>query len=172
MVEFSWQNFDRLLFETLGVSFDISYAGLEREFWHATVNYKPVNGIFDLLDTLEKDSIKTGIVSNGAFTGTTLEEELAKHNLAHRFSFIITSAEYGFRKPHRRIYQVAVKKMDLEPQDIWLIGDKMEYDIKGAFNFGLFPVWYNHRHEQGNRDYEYLEIKSLSELKERIESLC
>lgn len=171
MVEFSWQNFDRLLFETLSVSFNISYAELEREFWHAAYKFTPVNGIFDLLDTLEKNNIKTGILSNGVFTETTLEEELAKHDLAHRFSFIITSAEYGFRKPHRRIYQAAVRKMGLEPKDIWFIGDKLEYDIKGAINYGLYPVWYNSRNEPGNSDYEYLEIKSLSELKEIIESL-
>ena len=172
MIEFGVQSFQRLLYETLGVSFNASYPELEREFWHATVTYTPSDGILDVLNTLEEYRIEKGILSNSAFTGTVLEEELERHNLAHRFSFLISSIDYGFRKPHKRILQIAVKKMNLQPQDIWFVGDKLEYDIRGAIDFGLYPVWYNARHEQGEISSEYLEVKDWYEFKEKIELLC
>ena len=172
MLEVAWQNLDRLLFETLGISFTISYAELEKEFWQAAVKMAPADGIFDVLDILDKNGIKTGIISNTIFSGAVLEEELSRHNLAHRFSFVITSADYGFRKPHHRIFQIAVKKMELEAQDIWFVGDKLEYDVKGAFHSGLFPIWYNPRNEPGKPDYEYLEVKDWHEFRDRIEWLC
>jgi putative hydrolase of the HAD superfamily len=172
MIEFNCQSLQRLLYETLGVSFRIGYPEMEREFWHACVTYAPVVGIYDLLDVLEANGIKTGILSNTIFSSSVLKEELAKHNLAHRFSFVVTSADYGVRKPHRHIFRIAVRKMNLKPDDIWFVGDKPDYDIKGALDYGLYPVWYNWRNEEGRVDGDYLEVKDLHELREKIEQLC
>ena len=45
MIEFGVQSFQRLLFDTLGISFNVSYPELEREFWQAAVTYTPTDGI-------------------------------------------------------------------------------------------------------------------------------
>lgn len=172
MIEFGCQSLQRLLYETLGVSFRISYSEMEREFWNAAVKFTPVAGISELLDTLQAHGIKVGILSNTIFCSSILKEELAKHNLAHRFLFVVTSGDYGVRKPHRHIFRIAVRKMNLEPVDIWFVGDKPDYDIKGALDYGLYPVWYNWRKEPKTIDGDYLEVKDLYELREKIERLC
>ena len=171
MIEFGCQSLQRLLYETLGVTFRVSYAEMEKEFWHTAVKYTPVAGIYELLDTLEANGIRTGILSNTIFCSSVLEEELARHNLAHRFSFVVTSADYCVRKPHRHIFRIAVRKMNLKPDDIWCVGDKLDYDIKGALDYGLYPVWYNWRNEEVTVEGDYLEIKDLYELRENIEQL-
>ncbi len=172
MVEVGCQSFHRLLYEHLGISFSISYQEMEQEFWNAAVIYSPSEGIYDVLDMLDKHQIKTGIISNSSFTGDVLKEELAKHDLAHRFAFLISSIDYGFRKPHKRLFQIAVRKMNLEPQDIWFVGDKLEYDIRGAIDYGLYPVWYNPENKPREIDGEYLEVRSWHEFREKIDSLC
>ncbi|HEY90751.1 MAG TPA: HAD family hydrolase [Dehalococcoidia bacterium] len=172
MLQYTWQSFNRLLCETLDITFNVSHAELEREFWNTALTFEPCAGIFDVLDTLERNQIKTGILSNTARTGLVLEEELAKHNLARRFSFLVSSADYGFRKPHYRIFQVAIRKMDLEPQDIWFVGDTLAYDIKGAINSGLYPVWYNPQGNPNDTDYECLEVRGWHEFANKIEALC
>ncbi len=172
MVEFGTQSFHRFLYESLDIFFNISFQEMEREFWNAAVAYSPSEGIYEVLDTLEKNHIKTGILSNSSFTGSVLEEELAKHNLVRRFSFLISSIDYGFRKPHNRIFQIAVRKMDLAPHDIWFVGDRLEYDIRGAIDSGLYPVWYNPESKPGEMDGEYLEVKNWHEFQEKIEALC
>jgi putative hydrolase of the HAD superfamily len=172
MIEYDCQSLHRLLYDTLGVTFRISYAETEKEFWRASIKCVPVPGIFELLDTLESNGIKTGILSNTIFSSSVLKEELAKHNLAHRFSFVISSGDYGVRKPHRHIFRIAVKKMKLEPENIWFIGDKPDYDVRGALDAGLYPVWYNWRKEPRTLEGDYLEVRALSELKDEIERLC
>ncbi|HEY32676.1 MAG TPA: HAD family hydrolase [Dehalococcoidia bacterium] len=171
MVEYSIQSFQRLLYGNLGISFTIGPYEMEREFWNAAIKYLPCEGIHDVLDLLDKHRIKTGILSNSGFTGTVLLEELKKHNLAHRFSFLISSIDYVFRKPHKRLFQITVRKMGLEPQDIWFVGDKLEYDIRGAIDSGLYPVWYNPENKSGEIDGEYLEVRSWYEFQGRIEEL-
>jgi putative hydrolase of the HAD superfamily len=171
MVEFNVQNFQRLLYETLGISLNIDYPEAEREFWRATSRYSPAEGIFEVLDILEANNIKAGILSNTAFSGYLLEEELARHSLAHRFSFVISSADYGFRKPSQRIFDVAIKKMNLEPADIWFAGDKLEYDIKGAIQSGLHPVWYNPHGKPKTLECECLEVKSWRDFIEKLKTL-
>ena len=172
MLQYTWQSFNRLLCETLSITFSVSHAELEREFWHAALTFVPCEGIFGVLDTLERNQIKTGILSNTSMTGRVLEEELVKHNLAHRFSFLISSADYGFRKPHYRIFQVAVRKMGLEPQDIWFAGDKLEYDIRGAVDSGLQPVWYNPHGKSNEAGYECLEVRNWHEFANKVGALC
>lgn len=171
IIEFSCQAFHRLLFESLGMSLSISYAEAEKEFWRASTSYVPTEGICDVLNLLDTKRIKAGILSNSGFAGVILEDELEKHSLAHRFSFVISSADYVFRKPHPRIFQVAVKKMNLPPEDIWFVGDKLEFDVKGACASGLFAVWYNPAGLPRTGDYDCLEVRSWKEFGEIIERL-
>lgn len=171
MLEVAASSVNRLIYETLGVTFRIDYDELERVFWNGALTYEPAEGIFELLDMLDAHGIKTGILSNSINKGIVLEDELAKHDLAERFSFVISSADYGVRKPHRSIFQVAVKKMELIPSDIWFVGDKPEYDIMGALDAGLYPVWYNWRNEPISIEGEFLVVHNMYELRERIESL-
>ncbi|HEX9896802.1 MAG TPA: HAD family hydrolase [Dehalococcoidales bacterium] len=171
MVEFNVQNFQRLLYETLGITLNIGYAEAEREFWQATTKYSPTEGIFEVLTFLEANNIKAGILSNWEFSGYLLEEELERHNLFRYFSFVISSADYGFRKPSPHIFNVAIKRMNLEPVDIWFVGDTLEYDIKGAFSSGLYPIWYNPHGKPNTLEYKCLEVRNWHEFLEKIQSL-
>ena len=168
MIEFDCQTLHRLVYETLGISFPVSYAETEREFWRSSVKYKPMPGIYDLLDVLEAKGIKTGIVSNTIFSSAVLAEELAKHDLARRFSFVVSSGDYGIRKPHACIFRLAANKLGLPASSIWFVGDKPDYDVKGALDSGLYPVWYNWRHETRVFDGNYLEITALGGLIDEI----
>ena len=60
----------------------------------------------------------------------------------HNFEFIIATSEYMFRKPNKRIFQLALEKAELNPEDVWYVGDNYECDVVGARNAGIFPVWY------------------------------
>jgi len=171
MLQVAASSINRLIYETLGVTFRIDYDELETVFWNGALTYKPAKGIFELLDILDARAIKTGILSNSINRGIVLEDELAKHDLAERFSFVMSSADYGVRKPHEYIFRIAVNKMELAQSDIWFIGDNVEYDIRGALNAGLYPVWYNWRNESVSMDDEVLEIRSMQELRQNIESL-
>jgi len=46
----------------------------------------------------------------------------------NNFEFIIATSEYIFRKPHKRIYELALKKANLEAKDVWYCGDNAVCD--------------------------------------------
>ena len=171
MIEQDIITFYRLLFDTAGISLSISHEEAARKCWNTAFGLIPEDGIYEVLDTLEMLEIKTGILSNASWSRSFLEEELEKHDLLQRFCFIISSADYGIRKPHPRIFDIAARKMGLKPEDIWFVGDKPQFDIKGAITAGMHPVWYNPRNEKPDQQYDCLEIHHWYEFVEIINSL-
>ena len=171
MIEQDVITFYRLLFDTAGITLSINHEQAARLCWNTAYMFTPEEGIYEVLDVLEKHDIKTGILSNTAFPGIFIEEELDKHKLLHRFSFVIASADYGVRKPHPRIFDIAARKMGMKPQDIWFVGDKPQFDVKGAINAGMHPVWYNPRYGTPDPQYDCLEINHWNEFIETIYSL-
>jgi putative hydrolase of the HAD superfamily len=89
-------------------------------------------------------------------------------DLLKYFSYIITSADYGIRKPHPLIFDMAVKKMQLPKSDIWYVGDSIETDILGAINANLKTIWYNQLNVRPDIELKQIEIKELSQIESII----
>jgi FMN phosphatase YigB (HAD superfamily) len=77
MVELNCETLNRLIYAPLGLTFALTPAELEKEFWNASLKYSPVPGIYELLDLLELNNVKTGILSNSMYCARIQEEELA-----------------------------------------------------------------------------------------------
>ena len=50
---------------------------------------------------------------------------------------MLTSAEAGYRKPHPRIFEIAVERLNVPPHRALFVGDSYEDDVTGARNAGL-----------------------------------
>ena len=58
------------------------------------------------------------------------------------------SEELGFPKPQKEFFDACFKRLPgVNPQETVMIGDSLSADIKGAREYGLKTVWYNHRRE-------------------------
>ena len=163
-LEVSEYSYLRLLYDLFNVTFSISEAERELEFWKAASRFSPEPGITELLLYLQTSGIKTGVISNTMFSGGVLEWELEKHDLLKYFEFIMSSADYGIRKPHPLIFRVGLKKLAMEPEDVWFIGDKPQFDVKGALNANIWAVWYNKNHETVDNIKPHAEIQNWKEL--------
>ncbi len=163
-VEFPVQNFQRLLFDTLNIKFRISPVDMELEFWKGAVRYEPEPRISDILTDLKSYNIKLGVVSNNAFSGPILEWELAQHNLLDFFDFVLSSADYGIRKPHPLIFSTAVSKLGVRPSEVWFCGDKQQFDVTGAKDAGLWAIWYNRQKSNDDGVQPHVEIHNWPEL--------
>lgn len=134
--------FQNYLYDYFQIKPIVSPLELETVFWDNAAPAKPTNGIINLLLKLEELKIRTGVISNIGMSGTALKnriERLLPHN---HFEFIIASSEYVFRKPHKRIFEIALKKSCLQPKDMWYCGDNINCDIEGARSCGITPIWY------------------------------
>lgn len=163
MIEFHDQWFAKLLYERLEISFP-AHLDLQWEFWKASLKFTLEPGIDGLLKFLKLHRIKMAVISNTSFPGRILERELKRHKLHKFFEFVIASADYGIRKPHPLIYELAVKKLNLSKESVWFVGDNLRYDVMGPKDYGLWSIWYNRYGKINDEIRPDLEIKNWGEL--------
>jgi HAD superfamily hydrolase (TIGR01549 family) len=165
MIEFHDQWFAKILYERLEISFP-AQLDLQLEFWKAALKFAPEPGIDELLKFLQQRRIKMAVVSNTSFPGRILQWELRKQKLHQYFEFIVASADYGIRKTHPLIYEMAVKKLSLPKEAVWFAGDNLKYDVLGPKKYGLRSIWYNPWGKAGGEIQPDWEIKNWGELVE------
>lgn len=126
------------LYESQGVEISIRGAKRDKVFWDAASPGVPSEGVEDFLAFLQEQGIRTAVLSNITYCGEALEKRLQEVLPGHEFEFILATSEYMYRKPHRRIFEFALQKAKLKPEEVWYIGDNYECDVVGAKNAGLF----------------------------------
>lgn len=142
MIEVHNHPFQNYLYEYFGLIRIVSPLELETIFWDAASPGRPTKNILEFLTYLQNNNIRSAVISNLSFSGQALKHRIDTLIPQNNFDFIIASSEYVFRKPHKRIFEIAVKKANLEPGQIWYCGDNGICDVEGAEMAGLFPVWY------------------------------
>ncbi len=162
--------FTPYLYESQGIEIALSNSELDTVFWNAASPGVPTEGIKDFLKYLKNKGIRTSVISNIAYDPTVVAERINRLLPENAFEFIITSSNFMFRKPNKRIFDLALEKAELQPDEVWYIGDQYECDVKGSLNAGLLPVWYI-----GAIDLPYVEDKNIltvtnwKELRKRME---
>lgn len=141
-VEVPTAMFGAYLYESMGVEIELSPLEYDRIFWDASSPAVPTDGVESFLAYLKAEKIRTGVITNIAYCGAAVEERIKALLPDHEFEFILATSEYMFRKPNRRIFELALKKAGLTPEEVWYVGDNYNCDVVGASNAGLFPVWY------------------------------
>ena len=61
--------------------------------------------------------------------------------LEQYFDYVVTSEEAGFDKPSKAPFELALKKLDLLPNECWMIGDNLNADILGGKKCGLTTLY-------------------------------
>jgi len=134
--------FTPYLYESQGIEIALSNAEIDTVFWNAAAPGTPTEGIKDFLDYLKNKGIRTGVISNISYSPSVVAERINRLFPDNTFEFIITSSNFLFRKPNKRIFDLALEKAQLRPDEVWYIGDQYECDVKGSLNAGMFPIWY------------------------------
>ena len=162
--------FTPYLYESQGIEIALSNSEIDTVFWDAASLGAPTEGIEDFLEYLKDKGIRTGVISNISYAPSVVAERIHRLLPENAFEFIITSSNYIFRKPNKRIFDLALEKAELQPNEVWYIGDQYECDIKGSLKAGLFPVWYIGAIDLPyTEDENILTVKDWEELKLRME---
>ena len=167
-VEVPTSMFSSYLYESIGIQIDLSPLEYDRIFWNAAAPAMPTEGIEDFLAFLKAQHIRTGVISNIAYCGAAVEERINTMLPNHNFEFIIATSEYMFRKPNKRIFELALEKAGLQPEDVWYVGDNYNCDVIGARNANLFPVWYTGAHHAPDSRDDVLTISHWRELEQLL----
>ena len=132
----------RLKYDLLDLTFRLPINELEKLLWTASCPGEVMPGAAAMLAALRARGIRTGVVSNLGWSGEALADRLRRLLPEHPFEFVLTSSDYGVRKPDPLIFRAALAKAGLSPEAVWFCGDQIAADVYGAQSAGLFPVWY------------------------------
>ena len=132
----------RMTYEYLGIELSISYEEAELVFWRNTSQGAMMPHTDEMLDALNAKGIRSGVISNIGFSENALRERINRLLPRNRFEFIIATSEYGIRKPHPYLFEIALRKAGLSPKEVWFCGDNIDADVEGAAAVGIYPVWY------------------------------
>ena len=78
------------------------------------------------------------------------------------FDYIIASHEIGIRKPDKRIFLKLIEKFDVKPEEILMVGDSIEMDIKPAKLLGWKTALINRDKKKSSYpDYNLINLKEL-----------
>jgi YjjG family noncanonical pyrimidine nucleotidase len=88
---------------------------------------------------------KLAVVSDGI--AAVQRKKLKKTGFENFFSAIILSEEIGFQKPHKKIFQAALKKLNHKNHQSLMIGDSIDGDLVGASNADIDFCWLNRKEE-------------------------
>lgn len=78
------------------------------------------------------------LVSN--FYGN-IDEVLRSYGIRHLFKGIIESAVVGVRKPNPTLFKLGIDALELEPNEVVVVGDSLRKDIEPAEKLGCHVLW-------------------------------
>lgn len=155
---------ERLLYvlRPMGID-DKEYAlNLNRDFLQRTaVRTKTIEGAIDLLEYLYP-KYRLFILSNGFREIQALKMKNA--GLAPYFERLILSEDVSIQKPHKAIFDYALKNTNSRRAESLMIGDSLEADIIGAQNAKIDQIWLTQSisHTQIHPTYT---VRKLSDIK-------
>ncbi|MDR2534037.1 MAG: YjjG family noncanonical pyrimidine nucleotidase [Tannerellaceae bacterium] len=149
-----------------GIDSDEQAIALNSEFTACAASKTAlISGTKELLDYLAPH-YKLVIVSNG-FRDIQYRK-LRNAGIESYFTGIILSEESGHRKPHRAIFDIALKSTNSRRCETLMIGDNPEADIAGAQRAGIDQLWYNPKSLPSGNLQPTFEVQTLKEIMEAL----
>ena len=93
---------------------------------------------YDMLDELRSRGLYLSIVSNN--DENLLRRQVDSGQLDKWFDHWLSSEAAKSCKPHPRVFELALEKSALAPEEVLFVGDSLEQDVKGAHAAGMHTV--------------------------------
>jgi putative hydrolase of the HAD superfamily len=111
----------------------------ERHLWSSVVERSA-----EALARLQAAGLRLGVVSN---SDGRVEQALEAAGLRRYFDVVVDSALVGVEKPDPRIFQAALERLGVEPDEALYVGDLYQIDVIGARAAGIEAILLGQAHE-------------------------
>ncbi len=159
-----WLHYNRLLVRRAGVpeaNFDDAVAAVGALYVAPAASLWNVvpDGVAEQVAELHATGVAVAVVSNA---DGTVESLLRKSGLA--FDIVIDSAVVGYAKPRPEIFQIALEKLDVAPEDAVHVGDTAWADVVGARAAGVRPLHLDPFGDCPYPDGDHEHVRSLADV--------
>ena len=100
---------------------------------------KPFPGALETLRVLRASRVRMALVTNGG--AEPQRDKIRRFNLAPFFDAILIEGECGYGKPDVRIYTDALRLLDAAPDEAWMVGDNLEWEVAVPQKLGIYCIW-------------------------------
>lgn len=107
------------------------------EEWAACQHFHLYDEVPQVLRRLRDAHILVGLISN---THRCLASFQSHFELDGLIAATVSSSQHGFMKPHRSIFDAALRLIGVDPHDAMMVGDSFKHDIEGALQIGMRAV--------------------------------
>jgi len=131
--------FQRTL-ENLGLKTKVLISlDLEQTYWRTFLNNCELfEGVLDFIHQIKSLGITIANITD--LTTQIQFRKLVYFGLDEFFDYVVTSEEAGHDKPHRKPFEIALKKLNCKPDQVWMIGDNPISDMIGAEKVGIKKI--------------------------------
>jgi HAD superfamily hydrolase (TIGR01662 family) len=105
--------------------------------WSACHHFEMYEDVPDVLRTLCASGLKIGLISNTQRSLTAFQTHFALDGI---FAAAVSSFDHGYMKPHRSIFEAALRQVGAAPHEAVMVGDSVPSDIAGARGLGMRAV--------------------------------
>jgi len=124
-----------------------------------------------LLADLRGAGLKTGVVTHGLTSKQA--EKLVRLGLIPHLDpgAIFISEQIGISKPNPKLWEVALRDLELEPAEVAFVGDSLTHDVAPAKELGMLSVWASRAARQTREETGIdpdLEIADFEDLREAL----
>ncbi|MBU4242043.1 MAG: HAD family hydrolase [Nanoarchaeota archaeon] len=110
------------------------------------------------LQKLKEQGLKIGLISNT--DNFSIEKVLDKFELKDKFDAIVLSFDCGFVKNNPEMFDLICEKLDVAKDEVLMVGDSPETDIKGAENAGIKAVLID-RHDRRPIEHKIISLADI-----------
>ena len=107
------------------------------EQWAVNHHFEMYDDAAPVLEGLQARGLKVGVISNSHRSLDAFREHFSLTGLIH---VSVSSAEHGYMKPHRSIFDAALERAQVRPEESLMVGDSLKHDVEGALKAGLRAV--------------------------------
>jgi len=100
---------------------------------------QPFPGAIDTLHHLTDQGILLGLITNG--NAASQRRKIDQFGLGPYFDVILIEGEFGVGKPDERVYLHVLEQLNVKPEEAWMIGDNLEWDVEAPQRLGIFSIW-------------------------------
>ncbi len=105
--------------------------------WAACSHFTMYDDVPDVLRALHASGLKIGLISNSHRCLSSFE---AHFELRGLFAVAVSSVEHGYMKPHRSIFEAALRGAGVDASEAVMVGDSLTHDVDGARRLGMRGV--------------------------------
>jgi len=105
--------------------------------WSVNHHFELYDDVAPALAELQQRQLIVGAISN---SHRSLDAFCDHFSLGNVITVSVSGAAHGYMKPHRSIFERALEKAGVDPDEAVMVGDSVKHDIEGALNAGWRAV--------------------------------